>query len=144
MKASIKTDFEKWLITKLTKEAVTNKYYLTVGSDKLYVYFEGQEAGSDGLFVNVNIVPVIVERVSTGAKFHKGFYRFYIYANTVLIGDKVVDALSTILDEQNITVTGSFHLETEVLSTFQRGNKFASSPKYETICDLNFYFWETL
>lgn len=144
MKANVKTDFEKWLITQILKEAVTNKYYFLVGTTKCYLYFEGQEAGSDGLFINMRIVPVNAERITTGAIYHSGFYRFYIYADTTLIGDKVVDALSTIINEKDITVTGNFHLETEIVTTHQRGNKFTSSPKYETIADCKFRFWETL
>jgi hypothetical protein len=140
MKAKIKTDFEKHLIAQLTKEG--SKYYKTINSLKTYFWFEGQTITPSDNFVNLTIIPSQTERIATGAKYHTGVYRFYCYSTNALNGDKIIDGLSAIIDELTVEQTGGFRIELDVLSTFQRGNKFENSTHYETIADIEFRHWE--
>ncbi len=140
MKAQIKTDTEKFIISKLTKETGTNKYYLTVGATRCYMFFEGQTMDKSDAVTNMVIVPFDTTVAATGSKMHNGMFRFYCYGKTQLMADQIVDALSAILDEQTIDISGSFRIETSVMSTKQR-NKFSNSTSYENICQIEFWHW---
>lgn len=139
MKANIKTDFEKWFIKQLVKEGT--KYYLLVGAIKAYVYFEGQDYDASSAFITMQIHSKDTQRVATNVKYHPGAYKFYIYGENILIPDKITDALATLLDEITIEETGGFRIETGLLSTQHRGNKFADSTHYENIVEINFHHW---
>ena len=139
MKTIIKTDFEKWFIKQLTKE--DKKYYFMVGAKKVYVFFEGQKTTISDDYVTIQIHAEPTRRISTGAKYHTGVYKFFIYGKMILTPDKVTDALATILDEVAIEETPGAKIETGILSTLQRGNKFAESTHYENITEITFHHW---
>lgn len=140
MTAQIKTDFEKWLIANhLTQEL--NKFYFMVGAQKVYVYFEGQSAEGEDAFINLRIEPKERSKVGTGTVYHRGLFKFYIYGLNALVPDRITDALATILDEKTIEHTQSFRIETGVMTTKYRGNKFAESDHYENIVEIEFSHW---
>ncbi len=141
MKARIKTDFEKWLKTQLVKEGTD--YYLAVGARKLYFFFEGQKTKDVDLYTTIQIHPSDTERVATGTKYHTGIYKFFIYGVNALLPDTATDALITLLDEKIINLTGDFRIETGVMSTKYRGNKFEGARHYENITEIPFYHWSS-
>jgi len=140
MKALLKTDFEKWLISQLTAEG--SLYYLTVDSKKVYFFFEGQSITTKDNFVNLQIRALDTTRIATDAKYHTGTYNFYIYGLSVLMPDKVTDALGDLLDEVLIEETGGFRIELGILSTKYRGNRFQDSTHYENIIEIPYHHWE--
>lgn len=140
MKAQIKSDFEKYLISLMQKDTIG--YYLTVDSVKVYVYFEGQTIKPMDAYINVTFAPTDTQRVATDTIYHDGFIRMYTYAKNVLFCDKVGDYLSSILNEKTIDITGQFRIELELFRTKQRGNKFAGMDYFENIFDLDFAHWE--
>lgn len=140
MKALIKTDFEKYLLTLLTKTG--NKFYKTIDTKQVYFWFEGQTIMPSDYFVSLQILPSNTERITTGVKFHTGSYKFFIYALDPLSGDKIVDGLSVLFDELTIEKTAGFRIETDIMNTIQRGNKLSESTHYETIVQLNYFHWE--
>jgi len=138
MRAEIKSDFEQWLIDQCTTDG--DKYYLTINGQSVYIWFEGQTITASDSFVNLKIVPIDTKRVSIGAKHHSGYYRFHVHSLSPIFGDMIVDYLASLLDEERIE--DSYLIDLGVCSTFQRGNKFASSTHYETIVDIDFDHWE--
>lgn len=139
MTAQIKTDFEKWLITQMTKDG--SRYYVTIPTAvKAYLSFEGQSLGSTDNEISMVIIPLGTDRIASGTKMCEGMFRFYCYSKTQLGADKIVDKLASLMDEQTINVTGSFRIELAIMSTFQR-NKFADSLYYENICQIRFAHW---
>lgn len=138
MKAQIKTDFEKWLITQLSKEG--SKYYIPMDSIKVYFYFEGQEYKDDEACISMRLVPINTIRAATATLMHTGYCRFYCYGKSQLIADKIVDKLSALLNEKTIDITGSFRIETDIVKTKQR-NKFANSVYFEDIADIDWWHW---
>lgn len=142
MNAQIKTDFEKWLITQMTKEGV--RYYVTIPTSvKAYVNFEGQSMGSADNEVAMTIIPINTDRIASGTKMSEGLFRFYCYSKTQLGADKISDKLASIMDEQTINVTGSFRIELGVTSVTQR-NKFADSLYFESVCQVRFWHWSAI
>lgn len=139
MKALIKTDFEKWLIALLTEDA--DGYYFMVGAYKVYVYFEGEDGAITDAYVKMQIQPQETTRPATGVKYHSGKYKFFIYGINALLPDKIADALAGLLDEEIIEVTVGSRIETGLLSTKTRGNKFYGSNHYENITEIPFYHW---
>lgn len=140
MKAQIKSDFEKYLISIMSKD--TNGYYFLIDAVKVYLFFEGQTIKPSDAYMTLKIVPLDTERVATDTLYHRGFYRFYAYSKNVLFCDKIGDYLSDILNEQIVDIAGQFRIEMEILKTFQRGNKFAGMDYYENIFDIYFNHWE--
>lgn len=139
MKAQIKSDFEKWLITQMSSDATG--YYITVGTQKVYVWFESQVIKPTDAYINITITPNDTERIATNTLYHSGYYRFYIYAKTPILTDKISDYLATLMQEKDIDVSGSFRIQMGLLSVKQRGNKFAGMDYYENICNLDFEHW---
>jgi hypothetical protein len=139
MKAKLKTDFEKYIISLCTKEGP--KYYKTLDSIKTYFWFENQTVTPSDAYISLVIIPNPTTRIATGAKHHTGVYRFYVYTTNPLLGDKIVDQLAVLFDEITIETVG-FRIETELVSTFQRGNKFEQSTHYESIAEITFHHWE--
>lgn len=139
MKSRIKTDFEKWLKTQLTKEG--SNYYLPVGAYKLYLFFEGQNTSVSDLYARLEIVAKDTDRVATGTKYHSGAYKLFIYGINALLPDKATDALAELLDEKIIDISGDFRIETGIISTKYRGTKFESH--YENIIEIPFYHWSS-
>lgn len=140
MKAQIKSDFEKWLISQMSKDAVGN--YLTYDTKKVYFWFEGQTIQPSDYKVTVQVWANDTKRVATNALYHNGTFKFYIYANPAIMADKISDYLASLLNEKTIDVTGSFRIETGLFNTKQRGNKFAGMDYFENICTLDFEHWE--
>ena len=140
MKALIKTDFEKYLLTLLTKTG--NKFYKTIDTKQVFFWFEGQTITPSDYFVSLQIVSGLTERIAITVKFHIGTYKFYIYAIDALTGDKIVDVLSDLLDEIVVEKTAGFRIETDIMTTAQRGNKLSESTHYETIAELSYHHWE--
>jgi len=140
MRALIKTDFEKWLLSQLTED--TEGFYLTVGANKVYFYFEGEDGKTKDAYAKMKVIPLDTTRPATGLKYHTGRYKFFIYGLNALIPDKITDALADIIEEKIIEETGGFRIETELLVTRQRGNKFYGSTHYENIVDIAFHHWE--
>lgn len=142
MKALIKTDFETWLMSMLTEDATG--YYFSVGAYKVYVYFEGQDGLITDAYVKMQIVPQDTTRPATGVKYHSGKYKFFIYGVNILLTDKIADALAGLLDEEIIEVTQGSRIETGLLSTTTRGNKFYGSDHYENVTEIPFYHWSMI
>lgn len=142
MKASIKIDFEKWLITQMSKDAIGN--YFTYDGKKVYVWFEGQTIKPTDYYITLQIWANDTQRVATKTIYHAGTYRFYIYANPVIMADKISDFLASMLNEKIIDINGAFRIETGILKTHQRGNKFAGMDYFENICDIKFEHWENI
>jgi len=142
MKTLIKTDFEKWLLSQLTEDDIG--YFFTVDATKVYVYFEGEDGKTDLAHVRLQIIPSETTRPATGVKYHTGKYKLFIYGVHILLIDKIADALSDMLDEIIIEETQSFRIETGLLSTKTRGNKFYGSNNYESITEIPFYHWENI
>ena len=69
MKAQIKSDFEKYLISLMQKDTIG--YYLTVENVKVYVYFEGQTIKPMDAYINVTFAPTATERVATDTIYHE-------------------------------------------------------------------------
>lgn len=139
MKAKLKIDFEKYIISLCTKEG--SAYFKLLDTIKTYFWFENQTITVSDNYVNLTIIPNYTTRLATGVKHHTGVYRFFVYTKNTLNGDKIADALGVLLDEMTIDTSG-FRIETDVMSTFQRGNKLEGSTHYETILELPFYHWE--
>lgn len=139
MKALIKTDFETWLISMLSED--DKGYYFPVGAYNVYVYFEGQDGPITDAYVKMQIQPQETTRPATGVKYHTGKYRFFIYGVNVLLTDTIADTLAGLLDEEIIEITQGSRIETGLLSTTARGNKFYGSNHYENITEIPFYHW---
>jgi len=141
MKAHIKQDFEQHLIDLCVADG--KKVYLDVSGTRVYLWFEGQTITESDTYINLKIVPIEVSRKATNVKYHTGYYRFYVYGLSTIHCDKIVDHLSSILDEKIITGASGARIETGILSTFQRGNRFGGSSRFETIANLDFHHWES-
>lgn len=140
MVAQVKTDFEKWLIANhLTQEGA--KFYFMVGALKVYVYFEGQSSKNEDNFLNLRIVPDDRERVATDTIYSTGKFKFFIYSTNALNPDKITDALIGILDEKTIEHTQGFRIETGIMRTKYRAQKFEESDHYENIAEVGFEHW---
>ena len=139
MKTLIKTDFEKWLQSQLIED--DKGFYLLVGANKVYFYFEGEDGEMKETYVRMQIVPSDTTTPATGVKFHSGKYKFFIYHKTILTTDKISDEISSLLDEITIEETQSFRIDLGVVSTKARGNKFYGSPHYENIIEIPFSHW---
>ena len=142
MKAQIKSDFEKWLIAQMSKDTIGN--YLTYDGKKVYFWFEGQTIKPTEYYMTLQIWANDTRRIATKTIYHAGTYRFYIYANPAIMADKIADFLSSIVNEKIIDITGEFRIETGILNTFQRGNKFEGMDYFENICTLDFQHWENV
>lgn len=141
MKSNIKSDFEKWLLSRLTEDA--DGFYMMVGAYKVYFYFEGEAGKITDSYVRLQIVPSETTRPATGVKYHTGKYKFFIYGIHAILPDRIADALSSLIDETIIEETQNFRIETGVLSTKTRGNKLYGSSHYENITEIPFYHWST-
>lgn len=139
MESRINTDFKKWFINSLVKEG--ERYYFQVRALKVYVYFEGQTPEDFDALITIKISLLNTGNISGNKKYYSGFYRLYVYGENILINDRIVDTLKDLLEEKIIDVPGKFRLETSLLSTKSRGNKFKGSRHYESIIDVNFYHW---
>lgn len=136
MEEHINRDFEKWFITQLIEEE--KRYYFMTGASKVYVYFEGQSPEDFDALITMRIF----SSADITAKYHSGFYRFYIYGLNVLVSDKITNTLSNMLNEIIIEEAGRFRIHTGIISTHQRGNKFKGSSHYENIVDLDYQHWK--
>lgn len=141
MKAHIKSDFEAHLISLATLEGT--KYYINISGTKVYLWFEGQTIEPSDAYINLKIVPTNTTRPAIGIKYHEGYYRFFVYGLSTIHCDKVMDYLSSILDEQIINGANG-RIETGILGTYQRGNRFMGSSLFETIANLTFQHWESI
>lgn len=142
MKAQIKSDFEKWLITQMSSDTIGR--YLTISSKKVYLFFEGEDnKNPPNSYINIGVTPNDTERIATNTLYHSGYFRFYIYDKSPnpIFADKISDYLATLMQEKDIDVSGSFRIQMGLLSVKQRGNKFAGMDYYENICNLDFEHW---
>ena len=133
-------DFEKWFKSQLTIEG--DKYYFLVGAYKVYVFFEGERATITEAYLNMRMRVSDTKTIETGAKYHTGWFRFYIYGINALLPDKITDVLSIIVNEIIAEEAGSFRIQTGIISTKQRGNKFKGSSHYENIAELDYQHWK--
>lgn len=136
MQSAIKTNFEKWLIANASSDA--NGYYLSIGTIKAYLYFEGQQVKDMDYFIEVKIQPDARKRIAASTKQNTGRFVFYISGINILNIDKIADTIAGKIDEKTI----SDGIETDVLSSRYRAIKLDGSRHYQSICEVEFSRWE--